>query len=259
MLFYKLKKTAVSAAAIVVIVSTSVIPASAAEPNIVTYETAGIVEFEPSKEVTEAVDPTDPGTVVTPTNPDGSLVTPGTPGPLSIDFASTLDFGLNQISSADQTYFAKPQVVSVTKDGITTTKNVPNYVQVTDNRGTNAGWTLTVKQNDQLKNAATLNSTLTGAQISLNNGTAISAMNGVTAPTAVSTIRLNPSGAEAVVMSAAAGSGVGTWVDAFGTIETVAGEEKNTSITLYVPGSTPKDAVRYSTTLTWTVSDIVIN
>lgn len=260
MLFIKLKKSAVSAAVVVAIVSASVIPALAAEPITVTYNTTGYVEFIPSTEGTLPVDPTDPGTVVTPENPDGGPVTPGTNGPLSIDFASTLDFGLNQISSIDQTYYAKPQVVRVTaEDSTTTTKNVPNYVQVTDNRGTNAGWTLKVKQNGQLTNATALNSTLTGAQISLNNGTAVSAMTGVTAPTTVSSITLNPSGAEAVVMSAAANTGAGTWIDAFGIIETVDGAEKNKAITLFVPGSTPKDAVKYSTTLTWTLSDVVTN
>lgn len=260
MLFNKLKKTAISAAAVVAIASTSVIQASAAEPITVTYNTTGYVEFIPSTDVTLPVDPTNPGTVVTPTNPDGSAVTPGTTGPLSIDFASTLDFGLNQISSADQTYYSKPQVVSVTAtDDTITTKNVPNYVQITDNRGTNAGWTLKVKQNGQLTNATALNSTLTGAQISLNNGTAVSAMTGVTAPTTVNSIILNPNGAESVVMSAALNSGAGTWVDAFGVIETINGAEKNTAITLFVPGSTPKDAVKYSTTLTWVLSDVVTN
>lgn len=260
MLFNKLKKSAVSAAAIVAFVSVSFNPALAAELNVI-YNTSGSVEFIPSTDVTLPVDPTDPDTVVTPTNPGGTTVTPGTPGPLSIDFASTLDFGLNQISSVDQTYFANPQVVSITaEDSTVTTKNVPNYVQVTDNRGTNSGWTLKVKQNGQLTNAtAPLNTTLTGAQISLKNGTAVSNMSGVTSPTTISNIILDPSGAESIVMSAAVNTGAGTWVDAFGAIETVDGVEKNTSVTLFVPGSTPKDAVKYSTTLTWTLSDVVAN
>ncbi|MGO2591492.1 MAG: WxL domain-containing protein ElrC, partial [Enterococcus faecalis] len=62
------------------------------------------------------------------------------------------------------------------------------------------------------------------------------------------------------VMSAAEGQGSGTWLSAFGGIEKVEvdGEsvDKNTAITLTVPGATPKDAVQYKTVLTWTIADL---
>ena len=48
------------------------------------------------------------------------------------------------------------------KDG---NKEVPNFVQVTDNRGTNAGWKLSVTQNDQFKTAD--GKELTGATLTL--------------------------------------------------------------------------------------------
>lgn len=64
-------------------------------------------------------------------------------------------------------------------------------------------------------------------------------------------------------MTAANETGSGTWVDRFGTVtaEEVEGEtvQKNKAISLEVPGSTPKDAVKYSTQLTWTLTDTPIN
>lgn len=64
-------------------------------------------------------------------------------------------------------------------------------------------------------------------------------------------------------MNAAAKTGAGTWIDRFGTNEemTINGEavQKNKAITLDIPGSTPKDAVKYNTKLTWTLADIPDN
>lgn len=219
------------------------------------YKSNGVVEFVSSPEPTNPVDPTNPDPnnsvrPVDPTNPNGP--NPGTAGPLSIDFASSLDFGKNKITNKDETYFANPQKLD---DG----RNVPNYVQISDQRGTNAGWTLTVKQEGQLSNDATMNKVLTGAQIKLVSGKAVSNAEGMAEPTTAD-IALDPSGAASKVMAAKAGAGAGTWVDRFGTVETVDvnGEslEKNKAVTLTVPGKTPKDAVKYKTELTWTLSDI---
>ncbi|MCV5434162.1 WxL domain-containing protein, partial [Escherichia coli] len=81
-------------------------PVSAAE-----YETNGVVEFTPNTDITKPVNPDnpDPNKPVVPvdptkidpeTNPDGTP-NPGTAGPLSIDYASSLDFGKNKISGKD--------------------------------------------------------------------------------------------------------------------------------------------------------------
>lgn len=228
-----------------------------------TYTTDGTVKFMPSTDPTNPVDPTnpDPDKPVNPVNPDGTDPTPGTKGPLSIDYASSFDFGMNKISNKTQTYYARAQKY---KGDLVT----PNYVQISDNRGSNAGWTLTLKQNGQFKNDDTLNKVLTGSVIVLTDPKVDSATMNVTAPTAQSTITLDPNGAESLVMTAAKNAGAGTWVDAFGTVETVTEKDADNNdvtaditkaIALTVPGNTPKDAVSYATTLTWTLTDVPTN
>lgn len=225
------------------------------------YDSNGAVEFIPNPDPTKPVDPTDPDPTnpvepVDPTDPDGP--NPGTDGPLSIDYASSLDFGVNKITNKDEIYYARAQQF---KDGRAA---APNYVQVSDNRGNNAGWTLKVKQNGQFKAANTLNDTLTGSAVKLVNPTVASNSTAVF-PTAAATIELDPAGTESLVMSAKADQGAGTYVDRWGTAETVKETDKdgnevdakvNKAITLAVPGSTPKDAVKYSTSLTWSLSDV---
>lgn len=229
------------------------------------YTSNGAVKFIPNTDPTPPVNPLDPDPgkpvePVDPTDPDGP--NPGTDGPLSIDYASSLDFGLNKISNKDETYFARAQ----TYKGDTPAS--ANYVQVSDNRGNNGGWVLKVKQNGQFKAATTtLNDTLTGAAITLDNPT-VASNSTATAPVAEKPITLKPDGTESVVLSAAKNAGAGTWVDRWGTVETVTEKdadgkdvqaEVTKDVSLFVPGSTPKDAVNYKTTLTWNLSDIPEN
>ena len=105
-----------------------------------TYSTGGTVKFVTDTEITTPVDPLDPGEEVTPVDPTDpeKPIKPGTPGPLSIDFASPLYFGEQKISTVDKVYTADAQPLSDS-----TTR--PNYVQVTDKRGGEQGWTLQVK------------------------------------------------------------------------------------------------------------------
>jgi len=232
-----------------------------------TYDSKGMVQFIPSTDPTDPVDPTNPDPSnpvkpIDPSDPNGEPE-PGTKGPLSIDYASTLDFGLNEISNHDETYFARAQHYS---DG---TKDTPNFVQISDNRGTNSGWTLTVAEKGQLTATTdTLNKVLTGSEIKLTLPTVNSNAVGVTAPDPAATITLNPDGSQALVMAAKSGAGAGTWSDHWGSIESVPttdadGNTKNENVTkavtLTVPGSTPKDAVKYQTTLNWVLTDTPAN
>lgn len=248
----KLTKLIATSAIVLTALSTTSV-ALAADGGV--YKSTGSVEFVPNDGITLPVDPTDPGKEVTPTDPDGEKPNPGTAGPLSIDYASSLSFGQNKITNKDVTYFAEPQKLD---DGTTR----ENFVQVTDTRGTNGGWTLTVKQEGQLKNATTTNKELVGAVLSFTSGRAVSAATTITAPI-VKDVVLNPTGEASTVMSAAPGAGSLTWLDVFGTLEDteVNGEtvQKNKAITLSIPGTTPKDAVKYSTDLTWTLSDVPAN
>lgn len=225
------------------------------------YESNGAVQFVPNTDPTNPVDPINPDPEkpvdpIDPTDPIGP--NPGTNGPLSIDFASSLDFGLNKISNQNQTYYARSQ-------RFTNLTDRPNYIQVSDNRGTNSGWTLKVKQDGQFTaTTTTLNSVLTGAQVTLKNPT-ITSNGTATAPIATNTIVLNPDGTEVIVMSATDQAGAGTWINSWGTVEEVTEKDINGNdvqvnvtkdITLDVPGATPKDAVKYQTKLIWTLTDV---
>ncbi|MBO0468688.1 WxL domain-containing protein [Enterococcus plantarum] len=224
------------------------------------YQTNGLIEFVPNDSITNPVDPKDPDptkpvTPTDPTKPGGP--DPGTPGPLSIDYASSLDFGQNKITANNEVYYANAQGFS---GGEISGEYRGNYVQVSDNRGTFAGWTLTLKQDGQFKNDnAKKAKSLTGAQISLTNAAARSNSTEDEKPV-VKDIQLNPTGDSVAVMSAKDGVGAGLWVNEFGQAEevTVDGKsvQKNKAVTLSIPGSTAKEAVNYSTKLVWTLSDV---
>ncbi|GMC09707.1 cell surface protein [Enterococcus thailandicus] len=216
------------------------------------YTSNGVVEFVPNEDPTDPVDPTDPtGPVnpIDPTDPDGP--NPGTNGPLSIDYASSLDFGVQKITSKDQTYFAASQkynTLDAEGNPSTEVKEGPNYVQVTDNRGTEAGWSLKVNQEGQF--TSTSGKELTGATISFKNGRVVTASDSGK-PVGPETIVLNADGSQSDVMAASVGNGAGTYLYTWGTATTA-----SESIELSVPGSTTKYAEKYSTKLTWTLTDV---
>ncbi|TLG78272.1 WxL domain-containing protein [Vagococcus zengguangii] len=228
-----------------------------------TYPAKGEVEFIPSTTVTPPVDPNepDPGKPVepwNPTDPDGKPE-PGTTGPLSIDYASSFDFGVHEIVNIDQTYFAKAQYFfNADGEGKDESTTRPNYVQITDNRGTNAGWRLTVKQLAPFKNEDTINKELTGAKVTLTNSKADSNITLESQIPTVHDVTIEP-GEDYLVMDATIGQGVGTWVDRWEGLTTVDGEQLNTGVQLFVPGATPRDAVQYYTDFLWTLSDIPAN
>ncbi|MGE7948831.1 WxL domain-containing protein [Lysinibacillus sp. NPDC093688] len=216
------------------------------------YDTKAILTFKPGDgkdDITKPVDPTDPGKIdpvepVDPTEPDGKPK-PGTPGPLSIDYASGLDFGEQKITSTNQVYKAKAQ-----KFGKREKPEGPNYVQVTDNRGTETGWSLQVKQNGQFKSES--GKELEGAEITFKNAW-VNTASASKKPSIFKesfTLKTDGTGVAENIMSAKAGEGAGTYVLAFGD-DATGGE----SIELSVPGKTTKYAEKYSTSLTWTLTD----
>ena len=212
-----------------------------------TYNSNAAITFEASTDITLPVDPENPGNPVSPVDPNGDLTTPGTAGPLSIDFASSFNFGRQVISTQDQTYYAVAQTVTLA-DGVTTAER-PNYVQVTDNRGTEAGWTLAVKQNGYFISTADSTHDLAGAIITINNINVTTASASAVPSTVASSILLNTS--NKTVMTATDGEGAGTYIAKYGNNSTAA-----SSVELSVPGSITKYAETYRTTLTWTLSDV---
>ena len=123
---------------------------------------------------------------------------------------------------------------------------------MTDKRGSNVGWKVTVTQNGQFKTANTTPDVLANAQLKLTNATSNSTMNPILAPTASALVTIDPLGASSsLVVSAAEDKGMGTWTTAFG--DAVSGGQ---SISLSVPGTTDKvKNVQYKASLTWNLED----
>lgn len=239
-----------------------------------TRDTKAVVTFLENTDPEGPVDPIDPEIPVDPIDPvDPEVpVEPGTGGPLSLDYASSLNFGKHKISTQDQVYYANSQKVTDKETGVTTEK--PLYAQLTDKRAKNdlMGWTLSVTQNGQFKTAG--GDILTGAEIAFAQAEAVSvAGNEENAPSEViESLPLVP-GTDHKLMFAAEGEGSGTWVYRLGNMDSIkmkteetlneAGEvvstevSKDEAVTLSVPGSTTKvkDDV-YQTTLTWKLSTV---
>lgn len=155
-------------------------------------------------------------------------------GTLSLSVDNThLSFGKDTISAADATLNA----------------STTPTVKVSDLRGTNAGWALTVAQGQQfntktdasgsaLTNAAlTVVSTKASSDSTVKTGNATLTPGTTTPGTTTSGTTTN--GAAGTVASALAGDGNGISTFTFG------------SSNLTVPGATPKLAQGYTTTLTW--------
>ena len=225
---------------------------SAAETDGGEYTSNGLIEFTPGDDLVDPVDPLNPEQPVEPTDPtkpDGKP-NPGTSGPLSIDFASSFHFGDNKITSKDETYFAKLQEY---KDkGITDQdlRKGPNYVQVTDNRGTLAGWTLKVKQTKQFETGDSHK--LEGAKITLTNGN-VNTVSESTPATAVEEIGIDKMDADFLVMSAKQDAGAGTFLTRWGDEDLAKSKE---SVQLFVPGKAVKKKAQYRTSFVWTLTDV---
>ena len=225
-----MKKTVLLTSATILLgVGFQAINASAAETFPKEYNTEGTITFEAGdNEITPPVDPEnpDPTDPVDPIDPPG----PGTGGALSIDYGSKFKFGTQKISTADQTYYAAPDEM---KDG----SKKPTYVQVTDKRGTLAGWKLTLSQPEQFKTAT--GEELVGAQLTFTKAEAASMLDE----------KYNRA------MNAKKETGVGTWVYRFGSNEATNKE----AVQLFVPGKSVKLAQQYSTKLVWALEDTPAN
>ena len=212
-----------------------------------TMPTNGTINFVAGEDPTDPTDPTDPGDPIDPEEKPDPVG-----GALSIDYASHFRFGEQKIATSDKTYYAELDNF-IDKDGNKFKDN--NYVQVTDKRGTLAGWTLTVAQEGQFTTAE--GKELTGAQIKIAKASLVAAvkdnsMDEYIPGTVESTITLTPDGAEKPAVTAETGKGAGTWVYRFGNDNT----EAATAIELLVPGKTIKLAKQYTTKMNWTLASV---
>lgn len=216
-------------------------PAVMADPN--EAESDVTIEFT-------VPDESDVPTVVDPTNPsipfpeDPESRDPGDPddpvtgfsGPLTLDFVSSLDFGTVAISAQSQDY-----------ESLT----LRPFVQVTDRRGTRAGWALTVSLSEFSDEGD--DASLSGAVLNLKNATlATPGVWGTNTPSSpANPIVLASDDTTANVTVASEGSGAGTWL----TRWLAEGEDtSNSYVTLFVPGGAATLG-NHSATLTWILTD----
>jgi hypothetical protein len=161
--------------------------------------------------ITKPLDPLLPNPMepVVPKDDVTNNVKPGTSGPLSIDFASSMQFGEQNITTKTQRFYAKLQRYT-TYEGTETSG--PNYIQVTDKRGTLAGWKLTVTQESQFKTAD--NTELAGASLGFLNGQICSNIEESYAPNIVqSSVSLTPAVSSLLVISQAGRAWVHGFID----------------------------------------------
>lgn len=215
-----------------------------------TTTSKGMITYSENTGTPGLLDPEDPK------SPNGIITVPqkpGTSGPLSIDFVSDFKFEKKMISGNDETYYASLTTIADTNGK--NEREVPNYIQVTDNRGTNTGWSLSVKQEKQFTSTISKQE-LTGAILTLTNLNSDSKSNdGQNAPNLATTqvkdsYQLTPGSSKGLLI-ASTDEGIGSWVTLFGEKQT---STAKTSVILDVPGKAKKVKEAYETELSWVLS-----
>ncbi|AQP53390.1 hypothetical protein CBF34_09000 [Vagococcus penaei] len=233
------------------------------------YDVKGQISFTTEDGPVSPVDPENPNTDGRPINPDGSEPNSGAGGLLSIDYASSFAFDKQKIDNKLKTYGALGQRF---KDS---DELRGNYVQVTDRRGTNAGWVLSIVQNEQFTSKD--KAELTGAKLFLGNGYLNSPnmlQEGFSEKTMpahlVSALTVKDEmvqgglelipGQSTVIMTANKGQGMGTWTLAYGqskdgNIGLAKGNDPmKSSVLLSIPSSANPKETSYESTLTYKLS-----
>ncbi|RJZ85404.1 WxL domain-containing protein [Listeria monocytogenes] len=242
----------------------------------VTKDSKGIVKFD--KSTTPDPDPVNPD----PVDPDPVIPDPTDP-PLGTDglwilAVSDWDFGthnVSRLSSGALNVHAADDTISTYVDAngngqqdlpgeVSVTKKVTPYAQISDVRGTNTGWTLSVT-GSAFKDSSTPAKTIPGAELTIPKSTVSSATSTAQAPTGYDSVTISMTGGAAVPVMAAKDmqtatptnfnddQGMGTWTDSFGSQAVSATDTSKPKLSI------PKNVVvadgTYQSTLTWTLSD----
>lgn len=239
-------------------------------------------------EDTSTIDPEKPE-VVDPTDPEKEpgVVDPGGEGTggngtkaFNINWVSNFKFGEIKIAGKSMTAYAQPTTLNwATETGGTLTPTgdktagLANFLQVTDNTGSNAGWNVKVsgtpfyELNDAGQEITT--SQLAGAQINLTEPQVVGLLDSASlAPTTSVTADKDILTGTNTVLQAAAGKGQGTWSLTWGaqadktTLKgiTVASDDTTTGaatsgVKLTVPVTAqPKANKSYRSNLVWVLS-----
>ncbi|EOA4010345.1 WxL domain-containing protein [Listeria monocytogenes] len=242
----------------------------------VTKDSKGIVKFD--KSTTPDPDPVNPD----PVDPDPVIPDPTDP-PLGTDglwilAVSDWDFGTHNVSSLSSgalNVHAADDTISTYVDAngngqqdlpgeVSVTKKVTPCAQISDVRGTNTGWTLSVT-GSAFKDSSTPAKTIPGAELTIPKSTVSSATSTAQAPTGYDSVTISMTGGAAVPVMAAKDmqtatptnfnddQGMGTWTDSFGSQAVSATDTSKPKLSI------PKNVVvadgTYQSTLTWTLSD----
>ncbi|EDN8355835.1 WxL domain-containing protein [Listeria monocytogenes] len=242
----------------------------------VTKDSKGIVKFD--KSTTPDPDPVNPDPVdPDPVIPDPTDPPVGTDG-LWILAVSDWDFGTHNVSSLSSgalNVHAADDTISTYVDAngngqqdlpgeVSVTKKVTPYAQISDVRGTNTGWTLSVT-GSAFKDSSTPAKTIPGAELTIPKSTVSSATSTAQAPTGYDSVTISMTGGAAVPVMAAKDmqtatptnfnddQGMGAWTDSFGSQAVSATDTSKPKLSI------PKNVVvadgTYQSTLTWTLSD----
>lgn len=206
-----------------------------------------------------AVAPLDPMDLSKPVKPiDGAT---GATGTLTVDYVPSIEFPNGTISTKDKSYYANAKPVML--EGDSRYIDRPNYVQITDKRTGQKGWNLTLQQQGQFSTkessaGANDGKELTNASLHFSNTSAVKPMSSNAGNPTVTNdeFTLDPNGTPQTIVKANEGTGGGTWITQFGTMDY--SDEMDTmyeSIRLDIPGTSVQEDAEYTTSLLWTLND----
>lgn len=209
------------------------------------------IEFIEGTGIPALLNPANPGTPETPSDPldpddpgfPDDIILPEAgdrAGSLTLDAVTPISFGPHEISGKTEEYKS--------------TSTLP-YIQVTDRRGTGAGWDVTAnlspftKVNEEGVEIET--GTLPGSTLTFTNGEALT--NGLqdndTEPTVTNEIALTAEKGSQSVVTAAEGTGLGSWITRWFHPDSV---DSDQGIVLTVPGGSATTGT-HTADITWTL------
>lgn len=238
--------------AILMNISTVVRAQEVPEPDSKTGTSEAQIEFVPNKNVPDLINPDDPTTEFPSEEESGENNT----GPLSLDYVPNISFGTDKMIKAKQEEY--PAVKS--------DNDFSPFVQVTDNRGTGAGWQLnatfngfteivTNEEGEEIEE-----NSLPGAKIIFSNNEENIVTNGAPEdkkPSSKDSVELSADDSTNtdMIMNAQNDKGMGSWAMVWKDPDTIETPEENESIKLEIPGGIATTG-KHKATITWTLSDV---
>lgn len=213
-----MKLSKITTASLVALTGLSLASTSAYAAEVGTQKTQADFELKAGEGGTGPVDPIDP---IDP-------IEPPMKGPLTLDAASNFNFGSIKLGEGDGIYTAIKEDNSVLG------------IQVTDSRGTGAGWNVDVSMTDFKGQGINI---LKGATLTIPNGSVnTTSADKVKAPV-TKEVKLNASPIS--IFTATKDNGMGTWTNLF--------EGKDKKVTLNVPEGNYVD--QYTAKITWSLQN----